>query len=143
MISAILKNKSKNSGREIQPQELGEDMERTRVVIMGAAGRDFHNFQVCYRDDPSIEVVAFTATQIPGIENRIFPPELAGSPYPLGIPIFPEEKRPEIVRTRRVQQVVFAYSDLAHVEVMHRASLVLSLGADFVLLGPDRTMLRA
>jgi predicted GTPase len=118
-------------------------MEKTRIVIMGAAGRDFHNFQVCYRDDPTVEVVAFTATQIPGIENRIFPPELAGFLYPLGIPIFPEEKLPEIVRTRRVQQVVFAYSDLAHVEVMHRASLVLSLGADFVFLGPDRTMLRA
>ena len=83
------------------------------MVIMGAAGRDFHNFQVCYRDDPSVEVVAFTATQIPGIENRIFPPELAGSLYPSGIPIFPEEKLPEIIRTRKVQQVVFAYSDLA------------------------------
>jgi len=118
-------------------------MERTRIVIMGAAGRDFHNFQVCYRDDPAVEVVAFTATQIPGIENRIFPPEIAGPLYPLGIPIFPEEKLPEIILTRRVQQVVFAYSDLAHVEVMHRASLVLSLGADFVLLGPDRTMLGA
>lgn len=110
---------------------------------MGAAGRDFHNFQVCYRDDPSVEVVAFTATQIPGIENRIFPPELAGSLYPLGIPIFPEERLPEIIRNHRVQQVVFAYSDLAHVEVMHRASLALAQGADFVLLGPNRTMLRA
>jgi len=118
-------------------------MERTRVVIMGAAGRDFHNFQVCYRDDPSVEVVAFTATQIPGIENRIFPPELAGSLYPFGIPILPEERLPEIIRNHRVQQVVFAYSDLAHVELMHRASLVLAEGGDFVLLGPDRTMLQA
>jgi predicted GTPase len=118
-------------------------MERTRTVIMGAAGRDFHNFQVCYRDDPTVEVVAFTATQIPGIENRIFPSELAGPLYPLGIPIFPEERLPEIIRQHKVQQVIFAYSDLAHVEVMHRASLVLSLGADFVFLGPDRTMLRA
>jgi predicted GTPase len=118
-------------------------MEKTRIVIMGAAGRDFHNFQVCYRDDPAVEVVAFTATQIPGIENRIFPPEIAGSLYPVGIPIFSEEKLPEIIRNQRVHQVVFAYSDLAHVEVMHRASLVLSLGADFVLLGPDRTMLGA
>ncbi len=118
-------------------------MERTRTVIMGAAGRDFHNFQVCYRDDPSVEVVAFTATQIPGIENRIFPPELAGSLYPLGIPILPEEMLPEIIRHHKVQQVVFAYSDLAHVEVMHRASLALSRGADFIFLGPDRTMLRA
>jgi predicted GTPase len=118
-------------------------MERTRIVIMGAAGRDFHNFQVCYRDDPSVEVVAFTATQIPGIENRIFPPELAGSFYPFGIPILPEERLPEIIRNHRVQQVVFAYSDLAHVEVMHRASLALAQGADFLLLGPDRTMLQA
>jgi len=118
-------------------------MARTRTVIMGAAGRDFHNFQVCYRDDPSVEVVAFTATQIPGIENRIFPPELAGSLYPLGIPILPEKMLPEIIRHHKVQQVVFAYSDLPHVEVMHRASLVLSLGADFIFLGPDRTMLRA
>lgn len=118
-------------------------MERTKIVIMGAAGRDFHNFQVCYREDPSVEVVAFTATQIPGIENRVFPPELAGSLYPLGIPIFPEEKLPEIIRKHGIQQVVFAYSDLAHVEVMHRASLALSLGTDFVLLGPNRTMLQA
>jgi predicted GTPase len=110
---------------------------------MGAAGRDFHNFQVCYRDDPSVDVVAFTATQIPGIENRIFPPELAGSFYPFGIPILPEERLPEIIRNHRVQQVVFAYSDLAHVEVMHRASLALAQGADFLLLGPDRTMLQA
>jgi len=110
---------------------------------MGAAGRDFHNFQVCYRDDPAIEVVAFTAAQIPGIENRLFPPELAGPLYPKGIPIFPEESLSKIVRDHRIQQVVFAYSDLAHEQVMHRASLALSLGADFVLLGPNRTMLRA
>ena len=110
---------------------------------MGAAGRDFHNFQVCFRDDPSTEVVAFTATQIPGIENRVFPPELAGPLYPRGIPILPESNLPEIVGHHKVQQVVFAYSDIAHTEVMHRASLALSLGADFVLLGPDRTMLKA
>jgi predicted GTPase len=118
-------------------------MNRTKILIMGAAGRDFHNFQVCYRDDPSTEVVAFTATQIPGIENRTFPPELAGSLYPKGIPILPEAKLAEIVRDHQVQQVVFAYSDIAHTEVMHKASLALSLGADFVLLGPDRTMLKA
>ncbi len=118
-------------------------MEKVRTVIMGAAGRDFHNFQVCYRDDPAIEVVAFTAAQIPGIENRLFPPELAGPLYPKGIPIFPEESLSKIVRDHRIQQVVFAYSDLAHEQVMHRASLALSLGADFVLLGPNRTMLRA
>ncbi len=118
-------------------------MDRTKVVIMGAAGRDFHNFQVCFRNDPSVEVVAFTATQIPGIGNRTFPPELAGPLYPRGIPIFPEEKISEIIRQHRIQQVIFSYSDVAHIEVMHRASLVLSLGADFLLLGPDRTMLPA
>ncbi len=118
-------------------------MERTRVVIMGAAGRDFHNFQVSYRDNAAAEVVAFTAAQIPGIENRLFPPELAGPLYPEGIPILPEENLPDVVRSQRVQQVVFAYSDLSHVEVMHRASRALSLGADFVLLGPERTMLKA
>ncbi|HSR13869.1 MAG TPA: GTPase, partial [Thermodesulfobacteriota bacterium] len=116
-------------------------MERARVVIMGAAGRDFHNFQVCFRNDPSAEVVAFTAAQIPGIENRTFPPEIAGPLYPRGIPILPEEELPAIIKREKVHQVVFAYSDISHEDVMHRASLVLSLGPDFVLLGPDRTML--
>jgi predicted GTPase len=116
---------------------------RTRILIMGAAGRDFHNFQVCFRDDPSAEVVAFTATQIPGIENRTFPPELSGSLYPMGIPILPEEELPKIIRDHKVQQVIFAYSDIAHTDVMHKASLAMSLGADFVLLGPDRTMVKS
>jgi predicted GTPase len=110
---------------------------------MGAAGRDFHNFQVCFRDDPSVQVVAFTAAQIPGIENRLFPAELAGPLYPQGIPILPEERLSQIIREHKVQQVVFAYSDILHLEVMHRASLALSLGADFVLLGPDRTMVKS
>jgi predicted GTPase len=88
-------------------------------------------------------VVAFTAAQIPGIENRLFPPELSGPSYPQGIPILPEEKLPEIIRDHRVQQVVFAYSDIAHEEVMHKASAVLAQGADFVLLGPGRTMLKS
>jgi len=114
-----------------------------KVVIMGAAGRDFHNFLVCYREDPSVRVAAFTAAQIPGIENRTFPPELAGPLYPQGIPILPEEKLADIVRTDRIKQVVFAYSDLPHEEVMHKASRALALGADFVLLGPERTMLKA
>ena len=114
-----------------------------KVVIMGAAGRDFHNFLVCFRDDPSVRVAAFTAAQIPGIENRIFPPELSGSLYPQGIPILPEEKLPEIIRDHQVRQVVFAYSDLAHEDVMHKASRVLAQGADFVLLGPERTMMKA
>ncbi|NWF53815.1 MAG: GTPase [Syntrophaceae bacterium] len=118
-------------------------MKRTKILIMGAAGRDFHNFQVCFRDDLTAEVVAFTAAQIPGIENRIFPPELSGSLYPRGIPIFPEERLAEIVRGQKVQKVIFAYSDVPHEVVMHKASLALSLGADFVLLGPDRTMLRS
>jgi predicted GTPase len=116
---------------------------RTKILIMGAAGRDFHNFQVCFRDDPSVEVVSFTATQIPGIENRMFPPELAGPLYPRGIPIFPEENLPEIIKREGIHQVVFAYSDIAHNDVMHKASLALSLGADFVFLGPNRTMLKS
>lgn len=122
---------------------LERDTERKRVVIMGAAGRDFHDFQVCFREDPSVEVVAFTAAQIPGIANRRYPPELAGPLYPDGIPIYPEESLAELVRSRKVHQVIFAYSDLSHEEVMHRASRALASGADFVLLGPDRTMLEA
>ncbi len=118
-------------------------MGRTRVIIMGAAGRDFHNFQVCFRNDASFEVIAFTAAQIPGIENRIFPPEISGPLYPEGIPIFPEENIPQLIRSHNAQQVIFSYSDIPHTEVMHRASLALSLGADFVLLGPDRTMLKS
>ena len=118
-------------------------MNRTKLLIMGAAGRDFHNFQVCFRDDPSVEVVAFTATQIPGIENRRFPPELAGPLYSRGIPIFPEENLPEIIKREGIHQVIFAYSDIAHNDVMHRASVALSLGADFVFLGPNRTMLKS
>jgi predicted GTPase len=118
-------------------------MTRTKVVIMGAAGRDFHNFQVCYREDPSAEVVAFTAAQIPGIGNRLYPSELAGSLYPAGIPILPEEALPDLIRVHGVQSVVFAYSDVSHEDVMHRASLAMAMGADFMLLGPDRTMLRA
>jgi predicted GTPase len=118
-------------------------MGKKRIVIMGAAGRDFHNFQVCFRDDPSVEVVAFTASQIPGIANRIFPPELAGPHYPLGIPIRPEEDLADLIRGQRVDEVVFAYSDIAHIELMHRASMVLANGADFVLLGPKRTMLKS
>jgi predicted GTPase len=118
-------------------------MRRTRVVIMGAAGRDFHNFNLVYRDDAGSEVVAFTAAQIPGIAGRRYPPELAGPLYPSGIPILEEAELPRLLREARVDQVVFAYSDVAHVEVMHRASTALAAGADFLLLGPERTMLRA
>ena len=115
-------------------------MDRKHVIVMGAAGRDFHDFNVVYRDDPSIEVVAFTATQIPGIANRRYPAELAGPLYPAGIPILPEEELERLVREHAVQTVVFAYSDVSHETVMHAASRALAAGADFELLGP-RTML--
>jgi predicted GTPase len=114
-----------------------------RVLIMGAAGRDFHNFNVAYRGDPDVEVVAFTATQIPFIEKRRYPGELAGSRYPEGIPIFLEEELPRLLRELKVDDVVFSYSDVSHEYVMHRASAVLADGANFVLLGPDSTMLLA
>lgn len=116
---------------------------RTRVIIMGAAGRDFHNFNVHYRPDDRYEVVAFTATQIPGIHDRVYPPELAGPLYPAGIPIFPEADLPRLIAERGAQEVVFAYSDVSHQHVMDRASLVLAAGADFRILGPQSTMLRA
>ena len=114
-----------------------------RVVIMGAAGRDFHNFNVFFRDHPSYEVVAFTAAQIPEIAGRRYPPELSGPRYPAGIPIAEEADLEGLCRERRVQQVVFAYSDVSHTHVMHEASRVLASGSDFVLLGPERTMLRS
>lgn len=114
---------------------------RQRVVIMGAAGRDFHVFLTRYRDDESIEVVAFTATQIPGIDDRRFPPDLAGPLYPEGIRIRPESELTELIATHDVDAVVFAYSDITHVDVMHKASLVLSSDADFVLPGAGEMML--
>ena len=116
---------------------------RTRIVIMGAAGRDFHNFNVVYRDDPAFEVAAFTAAQIPGIAGRRYPAALAGALYPQGIEIHPESELEALIREREVEQVVFAYSDLAHAEVMHLASRALAAGADFTLLGPQRTMISA
>lgn len=112
-----------------------------RVIIMGAAGRDFHNFNVYFRDNPDYQVVAFTATQIPNIEGRRYPPELAGRLYPEGIPIYPEEELTELVRRYQVDQVVFAYSDVSHEYVMHKASQVLVAGADFRLMGTGSTML--
>jgi predicted GTPase len=114
-----------------------------RVLILGAAGRDFHNFNVAYRDDPGACVVAFTATQIPGIAGRRYPPELAGPRYPAGIPIEPESALERLIQAEAVDHVVFAYSDTSHEEVMHLASRALAAGADFLLLGPRRTMLRA
>jgi predicted GTPase len=114
-----------------------------RVLIMGAAGRDFHDFNVVYRDDPSVEVVAFTATQIPGIADRRYPPELAGERYPAGIPIRPEAELESLIRDLKVDTVVFAYSDVSHEQVMHAASRAMAAGADFSLLGPARTMLES
>ncbi|MEM2104170.1 MAG: cyclic 2,3-diphosphoglycerate synthase [Candidatus Bathyarchaeia archaeon] len=110
---------------------------------MGAAGRDFHNFNVYFRDNNAYEVVAFTAAQIPGIEGRVYPPELAGIKYPRGIPIYLEEDLARLVTECDVDQVVFAYSDVSHEYVMHKASLVLACGADFRLMGPKTTMLKA
>ena len=118
-------------------------MQKIKVIIMGAAGRDFHNFNVYFRNNDAYEVVAFTATQIPGIEERIYPPELAGPKYPNGIPICPEEELPELVKKYDVDQVVFAYSDISHEYVMHKASIALASGADFRLMGPKTTMLKA
>ena len=116
---------------------------RTRVVIMGAAGRDFHNFNVVYRDNPAYEVVAFTAAQIDDIAGRRYPPALAGTLYPHGIAIIKEHSLEAYRGRHRFDQVVFAYSDVTHAHVMHLASRALALGADFALLGPARTMLKA
>jgi predicted GTPase len=116
-------------------------MKRQRVLIMGAAGRDFHNFNVCFRGNKDYEVVAFTATQIPNIEGRIYPAELAGDLYPEGIPIHPESELVDVIREKEVDQVVFSYSDVSHEYVMHRASRVLAAGPDFRLLGMQATQL--
>jgi predicted GTPase len=114
-----------------------------RVLIMGAAGRDFHNFNTVYRADPTVEVVAFTATQIPYINDRKYPAVLSGPNYPDGIQIFDESELNRLIAERDVDDVVFAYSDVSHEYVMHRANQVLAAGANFVLLGPDATMLRS
>jgi predicted GTPase len=113
------------------------------VLIMGAAGRDFHNFNVCFRDNPEVNVVAFTATQIPNIEGRAYPPALAGSRYPKGIPIYPEADLDRLMRELHVDQVVFAYSDVSHDYVMHKASQVLAAGPDFRLMGVAATAIPA
>ena len=114
---------------------------RRRVLIMGAAGRDFHNFNVAYRDDPRVEVVAFTATQIPFIDNRTYPASLAGERYPLGIPIHDESMLTQLISEQEIDDVIFSYSDVSHAYVMHKASQALAVGANFVLLGPRATML--
>jgi predicted GTPase len=118
-------------------------MQKVKVIIMGAAGRDFHNFNVFFRKKGAYEVVAFTATQIPGIEGRTYPTELAGPNYPNGIPIYPEEDLPKLIKEHDIDQVVFAYSDVSHETVMHKASIVLANGADFRLMGPKTTMLKS
>src|ERR671937_66257 len=118
-------------------------MARTRVLIAGAAGRDFHNFNVVYRDRPEFDVVAFTATQIPNIDGRVYPAELAGSLYPQGIPILPESALEQLVREHEVAEVVFSYSDVTHEHVMHVGSRALAAGASYRLLSPRETMLRS
>jgi len=118
-------------------------MARTRVLIAGAAGRDFHNFNLVYRDRPEYEVVAFTATQIPNIDGRRYPAELAGSLYPEGIPILPEKALEELVREHEIDSVVFAYSDVTHEHVMHIGSRALAAGASYHLISPHDTMITA
>jgi predicted GTPase len=118
-------------------------MSPVRVLIMGAAGRDFHNFNTVFRDNEAYRVVAFTATQIPNIEGRTYPAELAGGLYPEGIPIYPEDELVDLIRDLDIDQVVFAYSDVPHQYVMDKASQVLAAGADFRLIGTKRTMLRS
>jgi predicted GTPase len=118
-------------------------MAKRKVVIMGAAGRDFHNFNVCFRDNEEFHVVAFTATQIPDIDDRKYPSELAGKLYPDGIPIFPEEKLSEIITEHGVDEVVFAYSDVAYPYVMRRAAVANAAGSDFTMLGTNQVMLKS
>lgn len=117
-------------------------MKKVRTIIMGAAGRDFHNFNVCFRENEHYDVVAFTATQIPNIEGRKYPKELAGKLYPQGIDIFPEEQLVELIRSRDIDLVVFSYSDITHEYVMHKASQVMAAGADFKLLGARSTQIK-
>jgi len=117
--------------------------DRAKILIMGAAGRDFHNFNVVFRDNPRYEVIAFTAAQIPNIEGRRYPPDLAGNLYPQGILIYSEDELESLIDAHHIAQVIFSYSDVSHEQVMHAASRTLAKGADFRLLGPRATMLRA
>ena len=118
-------------------------MTKMKILIMGAAGRDFHNFNTFFRDNSAYEVVAFTATQIPNIDDRRYPPELAGKLYPHGIPIYPESELTNLIKKHDIDQVVFAYSDVSHETVMHRASAALAAGADFRLMGPKYTQIKS
>jgi predicted GTPase len=114
-----------------------------KVIIMGAAGRDFHNFNVCFRNNSEYRVLAFTAFQIPNIAGRTYPPELAGPGYADGIPIFPESEITELIRTRQADEVVFAYSDVSYIDLMHKASIVNAAGAAFSLMGAGPTMIQS
>ena len=114
-----------------------------KVIIMGAAGRDFHNFNVYFKDNPRYLVIAFTAAQIPAIEGRLYPPELAGKLYPEGVSVYPEDRLADLIRKHRVDLVAFSYSDVPHVEVMHKASIAMAEGADFILIGATYTMLKS
>ncbi|MBF0366581.1 MAG: GTPase [Oligoflexia bacterium] len=116
---------------------------KKRVVIMGAAGRDFHDFNTTFRNNPSYEIVAFTATQIPDIDGKVYPAELAGPLYPKGIPILAEADLKEIINKEKIDEVIFSYSDVQHEYVMHKASLVLALGSDFRMLGSNNTQIKS
>ena len=117
--------------------------ERKKIIIMGAAGRDFHNFNVYFKDNEDYNVVAFTATQIPGIYGRKYPPELSGRLYPEGIPIYPEEDIKKLIKENEIEEVVFAYSDIPNTYVMEKSALVNAAGADFILMGTDKTMIKS
>lgn len=118
-------------------------MQKIKTIIMGAAGRDFHVFNTYFRNNPNYEVVAFTATQIPNIEDRKYPASLAGKLYPEGIPIYPESDLVKLIKENNIEQVIFAYSDITHEDVMHTASTVISSGADFRLMGPKNTCIKS
>ena len=118
-------------------------MSRKNVIIIGAAGRDFHNFNTVYRDNEDFNVVAFTAAQIPDIDDRRYPPGLAGRLYPDGIPVFPEEELPGLISKYKVDDCVFSYSDVAYQQIMSTGALVNAAGANFVMLGPEATMIRS
>ena len=118
-------------------------MDKKNVIIIGAAGRDFHNFNTYYRDNEQYRVVAFTAYQIPDIDNRLYPPELAGKLYPEGIPIYAQERLPELIKELDVDECIFAYSDVSYETVMNIGAIVNAAGANFTLLGPKATMLKS
>lgn len=118
-------------------------MKRKNIIIIGAAGRDFHNFNTCYRDNENYNVVAFTAAQIPDIDGRRYPKDLAGRLYPKGIPIFSEENLPELIKKHKVDECIFSYSDVTYQKVMSVSAIVNAAGADFVILGPSSTMLKS